>query len=162
MRLAVHVVGEDCTLAAGSRRCRGAGTRGSGCSWGVARYGCTGHLRQSVVVVETNGLQQIESAVTAEYAPKRASDATAIFASDTRADDEDDEEEEHGEVEDGVADDTTLAKLRLLERVDGWADLTATQVLAACSRLDKVREMNVPWTQPEKHHRVELVDVWDA
>lgn len=44
---------------------------------------------------------------------------------DNRADDQNDEEHEHREVHDRVSYDTTLAELRLLERVDWGTDLTA-------------------------------------
>ncbi len=47
------------------------------------------------------------------------------FAHDNWADDEDQEQEEHEEVENGVTDDATLAKLRLLQRIDRRTDLTA-------------------------------------
>lgn len=46
------------------------------------------------------------------------------------ADDEDEEQHKHAEVHDGVANDAALAQLRLLERVDGRADLTARYLSA--------------------------------
>lgn len=52
---------------------------------------------------------------------------------DDRADDQDQEQEEHREVEDGVADNAALAKLRLLERVDWRTDLATGRLLANAS-----------------------------
>jgi hypothetical protein len=54
----------------------------------------------------------------------------AEVADDSRCDEEDHEEDEEGEVEESVANDTTLAELGLLERVDGRADLTAVNVVS--------------------------------
>jgi len=51
-------------------------------------------------------------------------------ACDERTDDDDDEEDEHAEVHDSVANDTTSAQLRLLQRVDRRTDLATGSVLA--------------------------------
>ena len=52
------------------------------------------------------------------------------LASDNGADDESHEDDEHEEVKHRVADDSPLAKLRLLERVDGWTNLLAANIVS--------------------------------
>jgi hypothetical protein len=47
------------------------------------------------------------------------------LASHNGPNDERNEDDEHDKIEDRVADDAPSSKLRLLERVDGWSDLTA-------------------------------------
>lgn len=69
-----------------------------------------------VVVVETSGLDELH---------RDGRERLDELAGDQRTGDEQDEDEKEEEVEDGVADHTTLAQLRLLERVDRGTNLTA-------------------------------------
>jgi hypothetical protein len=50
------------------------------------------------------------------------------FAGNDRSSNESSEDYENDEVEDGISDDSSLPKLRLLERIDRRSDLTATTV----------------------------------
>jgi hypothetical protein len=54
----------------------------------------------------------------------------AEVTDDSRSDEQDHEEDEEGEVEESVANDTALAELGLLERVDRRADLTTVNVVS--------------------------------
>ena len=67
-------------------------------------------------------------------------DAAGIdeLAGDDGTHDEDDEEQKEGEVEDGIADDTALAQLGLLERVDWRADLAAVRGFVSGGTLRRV------------------------
>lgn len=53
-----------------------------------------------------------------------------VVAHDNGTDNKNDEENEHEKVQDRVADDASLPQARLLDRVDGWSDLTAEKWLA--------------------------------
>lgn len=103
----------------GARRARRT-TRGASAT---TRADGTRDNAAGVVFVEALGLKEVESLVAAEGVPE----VKAVLAGDAGADDEDEEEEQHGEVEDGVADDATLAELGLLEGVDWRPDLAAVK-----------------------------------
>jgi hypothetical protein len=75
----------------------------------------SGTLSTCVVVVQADGLENLHGQVDAEFDE---------LSSDNRTDDQDEEDNEEEKVEDGVADDAAFAKLALLQRVDGRADLT--------------------------------------
>ena len=113
-----------CRSAAPSRFTAGsaAGTPGS-------RLRCRpSNLAVRVVVVPVRRLQQVERNAARKAAARAEEGASEEPSYDRWTDDEDQEQEEHEEVEDGVADDTALAKLGLLERVDWWADLAAVVI----------------------------------
>lgn len=86
-----------------------------------ARCGQTSGRVARVVVVESRWLDEVVG-----KRGKSLEEATG----DNRTDDQNDKEDEHGEVEDGVADDAAPAQLRLLERVDGRTDLATARELA--------------------------------
>jgi hypothetical protein len=75
-----------------------------------------------VVVVLPRWLQQLEWNAKVDIDE---------VAHNDRSDDQDEEQNEHGKVEDSEADDSPLSKARLLERVDGWPDLTTVKKLAS-------------------------------
>ena len=57
----------------------------------------------------------------------------AKVSDDSRGDKEDHEQDEEGKVEKSVANDTALAELGLLERVDGRANLTTVNIVSKCN-----------------------------
>ena len=77
---------------------------------------------QVTSVVESSGLEKSSGDTTG--AAQLRQEAVEVVTTNNRSDDEDQEEEENCKVDDRVADDTSLAQLRLLERVDGRPDLT--------------------------------------
>ena len=79
---------------------------------------------QVTSVVESSWLQKTSCNPTG--AVQLRQDAVQVVTTDDWSDDEKQEQEEDRKVDDRVTDDTSLAKLRLLERVDGRTDLTAT------------------------------------
>ena len=80
-----------------------------------------------VVVVETPRLEKVERLVRVLSEQRNSGD---VRLCEDRADEQCDEGDKHGEVQNRVANDTTSAELRLLERVYGRADLTAGRLLA--------------------------------
>ena len=68
----------------------------------------------------------------------------ALGASDDRSDNKYQEQNEHGKVHDRVTNDTSLAELRLLKRVDWWTNLATVDRLARAwyNRID----CNIPRT----------------
>ena len=72
-----------------------------------------------VVIVLSSWLHQVERQTRAQV--------RNVVASHNRPNDQDYEDNEHDEVQHGVTDNTSLAKSRLLERVDWWSNLTASE-----------------------------------
>ena len=105
-----------------------------------------------IIVILARGLHQLEWQIVAQ--------ASNVLACNNWADDEDEEDDEHDKVQYGVSNDPTFAKPRLFEGIDGWSDLTAGVLLAR--NQSGVLEMYVPWSKPEEHDRMKLVDVGDA
>jgi hypothetical protein len=91
-----------------------------------------------VVVVPVAGLHEVHEAASVQVLEGRVKQAEV--ADDSRGDEQDHEEEEEGEVEDGVADNATLAKLGLLERVDRRADLATVEVVSGELEDERERE----------------------
>lgn len=77
---------------------------------------------QVTSVIESSRLEK-SSGDTTGVAQLRQ-DLVEVVTTNDRSDDEDQEQEENRKVDDRVADDTSLAQLRLLERVDRRTDLT--------------------------------------
>lgn len=75
----------------------------------------------SVVVVPVVGLHEVHELVSVQAFESAVEKAKV--ADHSGSDKQDHEQDEEGEVEDSVADNATLAKLRLLQRVDRRADL---------------------------------------
>jgi hypothetical protein len=85
----------------------------------------TGLGAGSVVVVPVAGLHEVLE-LAAVQTLEGGVEKTEV-ADDSRGDQENHEENEEGEVENGEANDTTLAQLGLLERVDRRADLATVK-----------------------------------
>lgn len=85
-----------------------------------------------IVQASVKGLQKRDGAMAIgangipESFPNTRVDAVQV-ADDKRGRKQDDEKHQHDEVKNREADDTSLAKLRLLERVDRGADLTTAR-----------------------------------
>lgn len=71
-----------------------------------------------------------------------------------------DKKEEENEVEDTVTNNASFPQLRLLDRVDWWANLT-TAFISKCIFVKSHDNRDVPWSKPEEHNRVKLVNVWN-
>jgi len=69
-------------------------------------------------------------------------DSPNSWSCDDGANKESDKQEEHGKVEDSKAYNAPTAKLRLLKRVNWWADLSA-------------------WPKPEEHDGVQFINLWN-
>lgn len=82
----------------------------------------TGLRRERVVVCDVDGLIQVVR--------DRFCNVREVFACHQRADDQGKEDDEEDEVEDGIADDSSLAELGLLQRVNGWANLSAAEYVS--------------------------------
>jgi len=102
-------------VAATSARASGAGTSPGTGSPRTRTDSSAGVTGTGVVVVPVGRLLKIQDV--------DCRDIHELLDND-RANDQDEEEHKHRKVEDGVADDTALAKLRLLERVDWRTNLT--------------------------------------
>ena len=106
----------------GALRCERAARAGRAAGGGVAaastlaRQVVARFPRAGVVVLPVRGLLELQDVECGRLHELLDNDG---------ADDQDHHKEEHEEVHDRVADDTALAKLRLLERVDRRADLAA-------------------------------------
>lgn len=75
----------------------------------------TGDLGASIVVVQADGLEQIHGNLEVELDDSADND---------RADNKGEEDDQKNKIENGVADDTTLPQLRLLQRIDRRPNLT--------------------------------------
>lgn len=76
---------------------------------------CASCVSRGVVVAVTGRLEELHGQVNVEL---------DLLASNDGADNQSKEDDEDDEIQDGVTDDPALAKLGLLERVDGRTDLT--------------------------------------
>ena len=76
------------------------------------------HAGRRVVVVVTSGLQNLHGEGVGETGGN-----CDVLSSHDGPDDQSKEDDEDDKVQDSIANDTALAKLRLLERVNGRADL---------------------------------------
>jgi len=119
----LHLESEHRPASAASRRRCPSGTRGSLSS--LVGQTATSLGAGSVVVVPVTGLHEVHE-VTAVKLLEGVVKKTQV-ADDSRCNEQDHEEDEESEVKDCVADDATLAKLGLLERVDRRADLTTEE-----------------------------------
>jgi hypothetical protein len=90
-----------------------------------------------VVVVPVAGLHEVHEAISVHALEGRVEKAEV--ADDSRGDEQNHKENEEGEVEDGVADNATLAKLCLLERVDRRADLATVETIS--EELDRYKKL---------------------
>lgn len=122
------------------RRSLGSSASGSVCSF--TKLVCPGRRAAGVVVVEASRLQKIH---------RNRGQTLDHLASNDGTDDQGHEDDEHEEIQHGKADDSTLAKLRLLERVDWRSDLT-TGIVSAQGKLDRWENGYIPWSKPEQHH----------
>lgn len=77
--------------------------------------------RDAALAIGTNGVP--------ESFPNAHVDAAQV-ANDEGSCEQDNKNHQHDEVQDGEADDASLAKLRLLQRVDRGADLTTVRVIS--------------------------------
>jgi hypothetical protein len=84
---------------------------------------CACYRGRCVVVVVASGLHDIHGDGIADVELKE-------LASDNGANNQAEEDDEHEEVEDRIANDSALAELALLHRVDRRADLTTGALLA--------------------------------
>lgn len=103
------------------RRCR----RGRRLSHKAGRKTGTRVAGSGVVVVGIKRLQEVHREVLEVL-------QDVLVPGNKRGDEKDQEQDKHGEVEDGEANDTSLAQLGLLQRINGRADLTADCTLALC------------------------------
>jgi hypothetical protein len=103
--------------------CSASGSLGSLVGQTATSLGASG-----VVVVPVAGLHEVLEAISVHALEGTVKEAEV--ADDSRSDEQDHEENEEGEVEDCVADDATLAKLGLLERVDRRADLATVDFVS--------------------------------
>jgi hypothetical protein len=114
--LVLHITSQkcrSCTLSLLGRTITRAGT--------FAEDTASSDSGRRVIVVEANRLEKVHWNFEVEH---------KIPASDDRARNQGNEDDQNNEVENGIADDPTLTKLRLLERVDRRPDLTAAVMLA--------------------------------
>ena len=81
-----------------------------------------------VVVVPVVGLHEVHELVSVQTLEGAVEEAEV--ADNGGSDEDDHEQDEEGEVENGVTDDATLAELRLLEGVDGGADLATVKIVS--------------------------------
>jgi len=106
---------------AARRERRRARSRGGGGSRANAAVDAGAGLgREGVVVVEAGGLGEVVG----------DAEALDVAAADQRARHQHHEHHQHYEVQDCVSDHTSLAQLRLLQRVDWRPDLSAVALLA--------------------------------
>jgi len=89
---------------------------------------------QVTSVVESSRLEKSSGDTTGVV--KLRQETVEVVTTNDRSDDEDQEQEEDRKVDDRVADDTSLAQLRLLKRVNGRTDLTTADNVSneSCER----------------------------
>lgn len=80
-----------------------------------------------IIVVPARGLNKTQTG------RKAGSQRTNVPASENRSNDEYKEQDEHCKVRNGEADNSSLTKLRLLQRVNRSSDLTATLTVSGGS-----------------------------